>query len=153
MKTQRFHTAVINRITAVLFLFPIYIKPPNKASSKMVARDIRIVEVRGSTPLCSTRKPCRSKSVRFFRAHFSVVQSMQILHSCPWYITQGFSFAACDPSHLFPPGHTRLANTPRILTINSTVQPCNRLWRSHCNSMSGLKTDFSACRHRHGSRR
>ena len=38
-------------------------------------------------------------------------------------------------------------------TINNTVQPCNRLWRLHCNSMSGLKIDFSACRHRHGSRR
>ena len=38
-------------------------------------------------------------------------------------------------------------------TINNTVQPCNRLWRLHCNSMSGLKTDFSACRHLHGSRR
>ena len=90
---------------------------PYGALAQLVARDIRIVEVRGSTPLCSTRKPCRSKSARFFRAHFSVVQSMQILHSCPWYITQGFSFAACDPSHLFPPGHTRLANTPRILRL------------------------------------
>jgi hypothetical protein len=111
------------------------------------------LRARGSTPLCSTRKPCRSRSARFFRAHFSVVQSMQILHSCPWYITQGLSFAACDPSHLFPPGHTRLANTPRILTINNTVQPCNRPWRSLCNSKSDLKTGFSACHHRHSSRR
>ena len=75
------------------------------------------VEVFDNFAPCSTRKPCRSIPARFFRAHFSVVQSMQILHSCPWYITQGFSFAACDPSHLFPPGHTRLANTPRILRL------------------------------------
>ena len=63
------------------------------------------------------KKTLQIKVCKVFRAHFSVVQSMQILHSCPWYITQGFSFAACDPSHLFPPGHTRLANTPRILRL------------------------------------
>ena len=53
---------------------------PYGALAQLVARDIRIVEVRGSTPLCSTRKPCRSKPARFFRACFSSNQSMQILH-------------------------------------------------------------------------
>ena len=67
------------------------------ALAQMVARDIRIVEVRGSTPLCSTRKPCRSKPARFFCACFSSNQSMQILHGSPWGIPQGFSFALCGP--------------------------------------------------------
>ena len=51
---------------------------PYGALAQLVARDIRIVEVRGSTPLCSTRKPCRSKPARFFHAHFSANRSMQV---------------------------------------------------------------------------
>ena len=71
---------------------------PYGALAQLVARDIRIVEVRGSTPLCSTRKPCRSKPARFFHARFSVTHDMQILHSNPWGIPQGFYFALCGPA-------------------------------------------------------
>ena len=52
---------------------------PYGALAQLVARDIRIVEVRGSTPLCSTRKPCRSKPARFFRAIF---QPIAVCRSC-----------------------------------------------------------------------
>ena len=48
---------------------------PYGALAQLVVRYIRIVEVRGSTPLCSTRKPCSSSSARFFCAHYLLTRA------------------------------------------------------------------------------
>ena len=49
------------------------------ALAQMVARDIRIVEVRGSTPLCST-EALRISVLKAFSLLFFGKYSMQILH-------------------------------------------------------------------------
>ena len=62
------------------------IKRYGKDGTKLVEMSAdELIENQGFTrfdnfTLCSTRKPCRSKPARFFRACFSSNQSMQILH-------------------------------------------------------------------------
>ena len=78
----------------------LYCNPKQGALAQLVARDIRIVEVRGSTPLCSTRNLADQSLQGFFMPDF---RQIIVCRSCTYSSSDtpeksliGFENVPCD---------------------------------------------------------